>query len=102
MPLDENRFVPPAGANYVIAQRSGTGRTIVMAGETDNLAVRAWRNHLEVAKERYGEVEILTRLNVTSAIRREELADMIDGYNPPMNGGESRSSNDAQGESPAA
>jgi hypothetical protein len=102
MPLDENRFIPPAGANYVIAQRIDGGRTIVMAGETDNLAVRSWRNHLDVARERYGDVEILTRLNVTSAIRREELADMIDGYNPPMNGGEPRSKAGPQGESSAA
>ena len=102
MPLDESRFIPPAGANYVIAQRSEAGRTGVMAGETDNLAGRSWRNHLDVARERYGDVEVLTRLNVTSAVRREELADMIDSYSPPMNGGEPRSSPGPQGESSAA
>lgn len=100
-PLDEDRFLPPAGANYVIAQRNGQSRTIVMAGETDNLAGRVWRDQLEEARERYGDVEVLTRLNVKSAVRREELADMIGGYEPPMNTGEARRG-DAQGESPAA
>jgi hypothetical protein len=85
MTLDETRFLPPAGANYVIAQRTGQARTIVLAGETDNLAVRAWQDRLEEAKGRYGDVEVLTRLNVKSAVRREELADMIDGHQPPMN-----------------
>ena len=101
MPLDEDRFLPPAGANYVIAHRSGKTRTIVMAGETDNLAGRVWRGQLEEARERYGEVEVLTRLNVKSAVRREELADMIDGYKPPMNTGEARR-DDEQRDSPAA
>jgi hypothetical protein len=86
--LDEDRFLPPAGANYVLAQKVGQARTIVLAGETDNLAGRVWRDQLQEAKERYGDVEVLTRLNVKSAVRREELADMIGGYDPPMNLGE--------------
>lgn len=84
--LDEDRFLPPAGANYVIAKKAGDGRTVVMAGETDNLAGRAWRDQLEAARGRYGDVELLTRLNVKSTVRREELEDMISGYSPPMNG----------------
>lgn len=86
--LDEDRFLPPAGANFVIAHKVGQTRTIVWAGETDNLAGRVWRDTLAEAKDRYGEVEVLTRLNVKSAVRREELADMIDGYEPPMNLGD--------------
>jgi hypothetical protein len=86
--LDEDRFLPPAGANFVLAHKVGQARTIVMAGETDNLAGRVWRDQLEEAKGRYGDVEVLTRLNVKSAVRREELADMIEGYAPPMNLGE--------------
>src|SRR5437868_14788331 len=74
--LDEDRFLPPAGANYVLAQKTGQARTIVLAGETDNLAGRAWRDQLEAAKERYGDVGVLTRLNVKSAVRREEVAGM--------------------------
>lgn len=83
--LDEDRFLPPAGANYVIARRSGRECTVVMAGETDSLAGRAWRDQLEAARGLFGDVEVLTRLNVKSAVRREELADMIEGYSPPMN-----------------
>ena len=103
MTLDETRFLPPAGANYVIAQGGGKARTIILAGETDNLAMRAWQNRLEEARGRYGEVEVLTRLNVKSAVRREELADMIDGHQPPMNladGGASASS-PRQGDQPS-
>jgi hypothetical protein len=86
--LDEDRFLPPAGANYVIAHKTAQGRTIVMAGETDNLAGRVWRDRLEEARGRFGDVEVLTRLNVKSAVRREELADMIDEHQPAMNLGE--------------
>jgi hypothetical protein len=50
--------------------------------------MRIWQNELDEAKSRYGEVEVLTRLNVKSAVRREELADMIDGNQPPMNVGD--------------
>lgn len=88
MTIEEMRFLPPAGANYVIARRAGQSWKILMAGETDNLAVRAWQDPLDEAKTRYGDVEILTRLNVRSAVRREELTDMIEGNQPPMNVGE--------------
>lgn len=88
MTIEEMRFLPPAGANYVIARRSGQDFKILLAGETDNLAMRTWQNELDDAKSRYGEVEVLTRLNVRSAVRREELADMIAGNQPPMNVGD--------------
>ncbi len=69
----------------MIAQRDGESHTIIMAGETDNLSGRIWRSDLEVARDRFGDVEVLTRLNVKSAVRREELADMVGSYHPPMN-----------------
>jgi hypothetical protein len=84
--LDEDRFLPPAGANFVIAQATSDGLTIVFAGETDNLSARVWRDRLEEARTLYGHVEVLTRLNVKSAVRREEQTDMIEQYQPPMNG----------------
>lgn len=83
--LEEDRFLPPAGANFVIAQTGTEGPTIIFVGETDNLASRAWRDRLDEARTLYGEVEILTRLNVRSAIRREEQTDMIEQHQPPMN-----------------
>lgn len=88
MTIEELRFLPPAGANYVIARWAGQAWSILLAGETDNLALRAWQDELDEAKSRYGDAEILTRLNVKSAVRREELTDMIEGNAPPMNVGD--------------
>ena len=51
-PLDENRFLPPAGANYVIAELTNTGANVVYAGETDNLASQTWRVDLENARRK--------------------------------------------------
>jgi hypothetical protein len=86
--LDEERFLPPAGANFVIAHVTDEGMAIVFAGETDNLASRAWRERLDEARILYGAVEVLTRLNVKSAVRREEQTDMIEEHHPPMNAGQ--------------
>ena len=56
-PLEEDRFIPPAGANFVIADLAGDGPSIVYAGETDNLASQAWRKVLEEARKTYAEVK---------------------------------------------
>ena len=85
-PIDEDRFLPPAGANYVIAELKDEGPTVVYAGETDNLASQAWRSDLEKARRKYAEATILTRLNVTRAVREAERNDLIDHYHPPLNG----------------
>jgi hypothetical protein len=85
-PIDENRFLPPAGANYVIAEITEEGPTVVFAGETDNLASQSWRSELEKAKRKHPEATVLTRLNVTRAVREAERRDLIDNYHPPMNG----------------
>lgn len=83
--LEEDRFLPPAGANYVIATETPQGHDIVFAGETDNLAARTWSEHLEAARGKYGEAEILTRLNVRSAVRLAEQNDLLDQHKPAMN-----------------
>lgn len=88
MPLEEERFLPPAGANYVIAQVTAEGATVVYAGETDNLANQTWRSALEAARKTYGDAKVLTRLNVTRAVRQAEQEDLIQQYQPPMNQGE--------------
>lgn len=86
--MDENRFLPPAGANFVIAKVSKEGAEVVFAGETDNLANQTWRQPLEKAREAYGEgATVLTRLNVTRAVREAEKADLLQQYHPPMNAG---------------
>ena len=84
-PIDENRFLPPAGANYVIAELTDDGANVVFAGETDNLASQTWRADLEKARSKYAEAQVLTRLNVTRAVREAERRDLIDNYHPPLN-----------------
>src|ERR1700740_2638347 len=85
-PLEEDRYAPPAGANFVIAELSPQGASIVYAGETDNLANQAWRGPLEEARKTYAHAKVLMRLNVTRAIREAERADLVEQYHPPMNG----------------
>jgi uncharacterized protein related to proFAR isomerase len=84
-PLEEDRFVPPAGANYVIAELTPQGPSVVYAGETDNLASLAWRKALEEARKTYAGARVLTRLNVTRAVREAERADLVEQYRPPLN-----------------
>ena len=85
-PLDENRFLPPAGANYVIAELTAQGTNVVYAGETDNLASQTWRADLENARRKYAAATLLTRLNVTRAVREAERLDLVENYHPPLNG----------------
>lgn len=86
-PLEEDRSVPPAGANYVIAELTPQGPSVVYAGETDNLANQAWREALDEARKTHAEAKVLTRLNVTRAVREAERADLVEQYQPPMNQG---------------
>jgi hypothetical protein len=86
--MEENRFLPPAGANFVIAKVTKEGAEVVFAGETDNLANQTWRGPLEKAREAYGgDTTVLTRLNVTRAVREAERQDLLQQYHPPMNEG---------------
>ncbi len=85
MPLEEDRFLPSAAANFVIARITKEGAAILFAGETDNLATQSWRDTLAKARADYPGAKILTRLNVTRAIREAERKDLIDQHQPPMN-----------------
>lgn len=84
-PLEEQRFLPPAGANFLIARVTTEGATIIYAGETDNLANQTWRAALDKARAAYGDAAILTRLNVTRAVREAERVDLVEEHQPPMN-----------------
>ena len=85
-PMQEERFLPPAGANFVIAKLGKDGgTTLLYAGETDNLANQTWRQALEKARETERDAAILTRLNVTRAVRKAEQDDLVEEYHPPMN-----------------
>jgi hypothetical protein len=83
--FEEDRFLPPAGANFVIARLTKEGATLVFAGETDNLANQSWRKELETARQTYRDAHMLTRLNVTRAVREAERSDLIEQHQPPMN-----------------
>lgn len=85
--FEEDRVLPPAGANYVIAKVDGKKAKIVFAGETDNLSSGGWRRKFEEAQKRFGATDVLLRLNVRASIRRQEQEDLIGAHNPPMNGG---------------
>jgi hypothetical protein len=83
--FEEERFLPPAGANFVIARITADGPNLIYAGETDNLASQSWRGALEKARATYADAAILTRLNVTRAVREAERADLVEEHQPPMN-----------------
>jgi hypothetical protein len=85
LPLEEDRFIPPAGANFVIAELTAQGPDLVYAGETDNLASQVWRKPLDEVRKTKPNAKLLTRLNVTRAVREAERADLIEQYQPPMN-----------------
>ena len=85
--LEEDRFLPPVGANYVIARVRPDGADLLYAGETESLAARAWQNLLQAAHDKFEDAEVLTRLNVRSAIRQAEREDLIEEHAPPLNAG---------------
>jgi hypothetical protein len=85
MHLDEGRSAPPSGANFVIAALTPEGPNLLYVGETDNLAKAGWREMLEAARKIRPDVTVLTRLNVTRAVREAERADLVEHYQPPMN-----------------
>ncbi len=78
--LEHDRFVPPAGANYVIARLRPKGVEILSAGETDNLAARTWSGELDEARSKYADATILTRLNVRVAVREFEREDLREAH----------------------
>jgi hypothetical protein len=82
--LEQDRFVPPAGANYVIARLRPRGVEILLAGETDNLAARTWSDELEAARAKYADATILTRLNVRIAVREFEREDLVEAHLAPV------------------
>ena len=85
--LEEDRALPPAGANYVIAKLEDRQAQIVFAGQTDNLSAGAWKTRFEEARKAHGATDILTRLNVRAIVRQQEQDDLIEAHRPPMNGG---------------
>ena len=85
LPLDGAGPMSPTGANYLFVKMKGGDRTVVFAGETECLH-KGVHGGWDRAKKTYGANTILVRLNVTRAIRRAELEDIVALHNPPMNG----------------
>ncbi|HEY9236835.1 MULTISPECIES: hypothetical protein [Phenylobacterium] len=84
--LDEERILPPAGANYVICKPAAKGVDILFVGETESLSRLTWREQLAQARETYGDdADVMTRLNVRFVVRQAEQEDLIEAYRPPMN-----------------
>lgn len=84
--LEEDRVLPPAGANYVICKPADCGVDLLFVGETESLSRVAWREQLAQARETYGDdADVMTRLNVRSAVRQAEQDDLIEEHRPPMN-----------------
>lgn len=87
LPLEGAGPMSPTGANYLFVKMKGGDRTVVFAGETECLH-KGVHGGWDRAKKTYGANTILVRLNVTRAIRRAELEDIVALHNPPMNGEE--------------
>lgn len=84
-PLDEDRFLAPSGANFLIAEDAEDGLRIIYAGETENLANRPWQTTLDEIRRDHPKVYLLTRLNVTRSIRVSEQSDIVAKHAPELN-----------------
>lgn len=83
-PLEDLKPVSPGGANYLYVKWDGDVAVVIHAGETDSLH-RAVFDNWDEARADHDAGEILARLNITGAVRRAELADIVGKHRPPMN-----------------
>ena len=85
----EGQRLSPSGGNFVFARRTSEGLVVVYAGEAENLLALADQRWGE-ASQTYGATEAFVRLNVVAAIRRQEQADLVRAFDPPMNADDAR------------
>jgi hypothetical protein len=99
----EGRPLSPMGGNYLSARDEEGVAKVVFTGQTDNLALHAQERWSE-AQARFGVDGLYTRLNITTAVRQREHADLLEALDPPMNEGEPRPARDrdASGDGAAA
>ncbi|HEY9219306.1 MAG TPA: hypothetical protein VIO94_14750 [Phenylobacterium sp.] len=83
-PLTPQERLRPVAGNYVVVNLRGARATVIAAGETDNLSKTPWQDVMSRAVLLHEATDILVRLNVRSAIRREELDDLVEAHQPPM------------------
>lgn len=84
VPLTPQERLRPLAGNYVIARLSPGETVLIAAGETDNLSRMPWQEMMDRAVILHGATDILVRLNVRSAIRRQELDDLLAAHHAPM------------------
>lgn len=72
----------PIAGNYVCVRQEAEGFTVLSVVDTNDLssAARAWKPF--VAK--HGATHLFTRLNVSSAVRESEQADIAAFYKPKL------------------
>lgn len=85
LPLEGAGPMSPTGANYLFVKVKGEDRTVVFAGETECLH-KGVHSGWERARKTHGANTIFVRLNVTRAVRKAEMEDIVALHNPPMNG----------------
>lgn len=82
--LLEGQTIWPSGGNYIYAKTGKTGPKVIFAGETESL-FRGYASRLDEAKSAHGATDVYLRLNITGAVRRAEMEDIIEEHHPPMN-----------------
>lgn len=85
----DGRPLSPMGGNFVYVAEEDEGFRVIFAGQTDNLAMHAGARWAE-AQAKHGAEAIYTRLNITTAVRRREHAQLLQALEPPMNSDELR------------
>jgi hypothetical protein len=80
----EGRPLSPMGGNFLFVRDDEAGSKVIFTGQTDNLSLRAQERWAE-AQARFGVNALYTRLNITTAVRAREYAELIEALDPPMN-----------------
>ncbi len=73
---------------FAIVRRGERGLELICVGEKADLfgphtEWPEWR----AAQQGHGATDVYTRLNISEAVRREEVADIVERHAPPMNAG---------------
>jgi hypothetical protein len=78
----------PASAmsgTFAYVREEGRAKEILFVGETDNLMNGAPARWIEAAGQHQA-THLYVRLNISAAVRQEELQDILDANTPVMNG----------------
>lgn len=78
----------PASAmsgTFAYVREHGRDREVLFVGETDNLMNGAPARWAEAAGQ-HEATHLYVRLNISAAVRQEELKDILDAQSPVMNG----------------